>query len=91
FACSGPTYRNHGPETDLLYSIPFVTAYLRALRRMALALLFSSGRISSMSSSTSNWLLRSAKLVDARLFSYPEAGYQSFIFCLVVGSVEPEP
>ncbi|GJR55330.1 hypothetical protein Tco_1405851 [Tanacetum coccineum] len=44
-------------------------AYRPALRRMALAFLFSSRRISSASSSTSTCLLRWAKLVDAILLS----------------------
>ncbi|GJU02670.1 retrovirus-related pol polyprotein from transposon TNT 1-94, partial [Tanacetum coccineum] len=48
FACSGLTQRSHGPRKDFLYKIPFVMAYLPALQRMALAFLFSSGRISSV-------------------------------------------
>nr|GFA38433.1 hypothetical protein [Tanacetum cinerariifolium] len=55
-----PTQRNHGPRKDLLYKIPFATAYLLALRRIALAFLFSSRRI---------FFARWAKLVDAILLS----------------------
>ncbi|GKD39965.1 hypothetical protein Tco_1260172 [Tanacetum coccineum] len=56
----GPTQRSHGWRKDFLFKIPFVIAYLPALRRIDLAFFFSSGRISS-----ARW----AKLVDVILLS----------------------
>ncbi|GJW17867.1 hypothetical protein Tco_0025303, partial [Tanacetum coccineum] len=79
FACSGPTHRNHGLRKDLLYSILFVTAYLLALRRMALAFFFSSGRISSV---------RCAKLVDAILLSAFAFMFSYLGTCLMENSLK---
>nr|GEV70120.1 hypothetical protein [Tanacetum cinerariifolium] len=80
----GPTHRNYGLRKDLLYSVTFITAYRHALRCMAFAFLFSSGRISSVSTCLLMW----AKLVDAILLSASAFLFSPLGICLMENSLK---
>nr|GEY83311.1 hypothetical protein [Tanacetum cinerariifolium] len=83
----GPTHHNYGLRKDLLYSVTFITAYRHALRCMALAFLFSSGRISSVSTCLLMW----AKLVDAILLSASAFLFSPLGICLMENSLKMLP